>query len=442
MWRCVSGHGFVCIGRRSKIIKTASVFPLELSHRTTRPTQCIILINDVTRVALKTKLFLLLSVRRLLLPEMSNDKGKLISFDHITFWVGNAKQAAAYYCNHMGFEPFAYKGLETGTRDVASHVVKQNDILFAFSSPLNPGNEQMSRHMSAHGDGVRDIAFSVQDLDAVVAAARERGADVLREVWEETDAGGTVRFATIRTFGDTCHTLVERGGYRGLFLPGFREPIMKNRLLASLPHIGLLVIDHCVGNQPDGGMEPATQWYEKILSMKRFWSVDDTQIHTKYSSLRSIVVTNSEETIKLPINEPAAGIRKSQIQEFIDYYGGAGIQHIALRTEDIISAVSCLRERGLEFLSVPDSYYDQLKEKLQQSRVRIAEDMDQLQKLNILIDYDDNGYLLQIFTKPMQDRPTLFLEVIQRHNHSGFGAGNFKALFEAIEAEQEQRGNL
>jgi 4-hydroxyphenylpyruvate dioxygenase len=189
-------------------------------------------------------------------------------------------------------------------------------------------------------------------------------------------------------------------------------------------------------------MEPATQWYEKTLSMKRFWSVDDKQIHTKYSSLRSIVVTNAEETIKMPINEPAAGIRKSQIQEFIDYYGGAGIQHIALRTNDIISSVSRLRDRGMEFLSVPETYYEQLKQKLQTSRVRITEDMDELQRLNILIDYDDNGYLLQIFTKPMQDRPTLFLEVIQRRNHSGFGAGNFKALFEAIEAEQAQRGNL
>ena len=373
---------------------------------------------------------------------MPDVKGKLISFDHVTFWVGNAKQAAAYYCNHLGFKPFAYKGLETGSRDVVSHVVKQNEIIFVFSSPLNPGNEHMSAHMSAHGDGVKDIAFSVQDLDSVVTAARERGAQIARDVWQEEDAGGSVRYATIRTFGDSCHTMVERGGYKGLFLPGFRDPIVKNCLLASLPATGLLVIDHCVWNQPDGEMEPATQWYERTLSMKRFWSVDDTQIHTKYSSLRSIVVTNEEETIKMPINEPAKGLRKSQIQEFIDYYGGAGIQHIALRSEDIISSVSCLRDRGLEFLSVPDSYYDQLKEKLQESRVRIAEDMHQLRKLNILIDYDDNGYLLQIFTKPMQDRPTLFLEVIQRHNHSGFGAGNFKALFEAIEAEQEQRGNL
>lgn len=402
-----------------------------------RPTLCFS-ISDVTTFPLTTKLLNLSTSSE----EEVMSNGKLIHFHHITFWVGNAKQAAAYYCNHFGFEPFAYKGLETGSRDVVSHVVKQNDILFVFSSPLNPGNEQMSRHMSDHGDGVKDIAFSVQDLDSVVAAARNRGAVILRDIWEEEDEAGSVRYATIQTFGDTCHTMVEKRGYEGLFLPGFKQPIVTNRLLPTLPLTGLLVIDHCVWNQPDGEMEGATQWYERTLSMKRFWSVDDTQIHTKYSSLRSIVVTNEEETIKMPINEPASGLRKSQIQEFIDYYGGAGIQHIALRTEDIISSVSCLRDRGLEFLSVPDSYYDQLKEKLQKSRVRIAEDMHELQKLKILIDYDDNGYLLQIFTKPMQDRPTLFLEVIQRHNHSGFGAGNFKALFEAIEAEQQQRGNL
>lgn len=373
---------------------------------------------------------------------MSRGYGKLINFDHITFWVGNAKQAASYYCTHLGFEPFAYRGLETGSRDIVSHVVKQAQVVFVFSSPLNPGNEQMSRFMSQHGDGVKDIAFAVQDLDAVVATARDRGANVLRDVWEEEDCGGKVRYAVLEAFGDTCHTLVDRSDYKGLFLPGFKKPIGRNCMLSSLPVTGIQVIDHCVWNQEDGDMEAATQWYEKTLRMKRFWSVDDSQIHTKYSSLRSIVVTNAEETIKMPINEPAAGLRKSQIQEYVEYNGGPGIQHIALRTHDIIACVTRLRERGLDFLSVPDSYYDQLKERLKQSPVRIAEDMSQLQKLNILIDYDDNGYLLQIFTKPMQDRPTLFLEVIQRHNHSGFGAGNFKALFEAIEAEQEQRGNL
>ena len=369
-------------------------------------------------------------------------KGRLVNFDHITFWVGNAKQAASYYCNHVGFKPFAYKGLETGSREVVCHAVRQNKIIFVFASPLNPGNEVMSDHMKLHGDGVKDIAFSVEDIDSVVKAARERGAKIVKDIWKEEDDSGIVRFAVIQTFGDTTHTLIERGNYKGLFLPGYEEAIVKNVLLDSLPLPGLDLIDHCVGNQPDGEMESATQWYEKSLSFHRFWSVDDSQIHTKYSALRSIVVTNEEETIKLPINEPAPGLRKSQIQEFVDYYGGAGIQHIALKTEDIITAVGHLRSRGLEFLTVPSTYYEQLKEKLKSSKVKIAEDLAILEKLKILVDFDDNGYLLQIFTKPMQDRPTLFLEVIQRRNHNGFGAGNFKALFEAIEVEQEMRGNL
>ena len=372
----------------------------------------------------------------------SSNKGRLINFDHITFWVGNAKQAASYYCNHLGFRPFAYKGLETGSRELVSHAVNQNKIVFVFTSPLNPGNEVMSVHMNRHGDGVKDIAFAVEDLDCVVEAARERGAKIIKNIWSEQDESGSVRFAVIQTFGDTTHTLIERGSYSGLFLPGYQDPVMTNVLLDNLPLSGLDLIDHCVGNQPDGEMESATQWYERSLAFHRFWSVDDKQIHTKYSALRSIVVTNEEETIKIPINEPAAGLRKSQIQEFVDYYDGAGIQHIALRTEDIITSVTNLRKRGLEFLTVPSSYYEQLKEKLKSSRVKIAEDLAILEKLKILVDFDDDGYLLQIFTKPMQDRPTLFLEVIQRRNHNGFGAGNFKALFEAIEAEQELRGNL
>jgi len=212
--------------------------------------------------------------------------------------------------------------------------------------------------------------------------------------------------------------------------------------LTNLPKVGLKFVDHCVGNQPNDSMESVTQWYEKSLLFHRFWSVDDKQIHTEYSSLRSIVVTNWDETIKMPINEPAPGKRKSQIQEYIDYYGGPGIQHIALNTDNIIESLQALRARGMEFLRTPDTYYDQLRTNLKSSKVKILEDLDVIQKLNILVDYDDSGYLLQIFTKPLQDRPTLFLEVIQRRNHNGFGAGNFKALFEAIELEQQLRGNL
>jgi 4-hydroxyphenylpyruvate dioxygenase len=240
------------------------------------------------------------------------------------------------------------------------------------------------------------------------------------------------------------HTLVERHAYKGRFLPGYKPHPQTSDFFHTLPRVGLNFIDHCVGNQPDLEMESTAKWYEQMLQFHRFWSVDDSMIHTEYSALRSIVVTNYEETIKMPINEPAISGHKaiSQIQEFVDYYGGAGVQHIALNTSDIITAITALRERGLEFLSIPDAYYDQLRERLKTAPIKVAEDMDTLQKLKILIDYDDNGYLLQIFSKPCQDRPTLFIEVIQRHNHQGFGAGNFKALFESIELEQNERGNL
>lgn len=342
----------------------------------------------------------------------------------------------------MGFKPFAYKGLETGSRKIVSHAVKQNDAILVFTSPLEPGNMEMSLHMQRHGDGVKDIAFYVENLPSLLEAAQKRGAKVVEAITTLQDHFGSVRMAVIQSFGDTTHTLIESAGYSGLFLPGFEKPVMEASFFDSLQPVGLQVIDHCVGNQPDGQMESVTQWYEKSLSFHRFWSVDDKQIHTKYSALRSIVVTNADETIKIPINEPAPGLRKSQIQEFVDYYDGPGIQHIALRTEDIITAVSNMKKRGAEFLVVPDTYYEQLKEKLKSSKVKIIEDMETLRSLRILVDYDDNGYLLQIFTKPVQDRPTLFLEVIQRRNHNGFGAGNFKALFEAIELEQEKRGNL
>lgn len=225
-------------------------------------------------------------------------------------------------------------------------------------------------------------------------------------------------------------------------MPGFKAPLQSDPLLKFLPPTKLDFIDHCVGNQPDLQMESVAKWYEQVLQFHRFWSVDDSQIHTEYSALRSIVVTNYEETIKMPINEPAPGKKKSQIEEFVEYYGGAGVQHIALNTQDIVGAIQNLRARGQEFLTIPDTYYDMLRQRLKESGLKIKEDLDVLQKLKILIDYDENGYLLQIFTKNMQDRPTLFLEVIQRHNHQGFGAGNFKALFEAIELEQEKRGNL
>uniref|UniRef100_A0A8C6LZS4 4-hydroxyphenylpyruvate dioxygenase n=1 Tax=Nothobranchius furzeri TaxID=105023 RepID=A0A8C6LZS4_NOTFU len=329
-------------------------------------------------------------------------RGKFLRFHHVTFWVGNAKQAASFYCDKMGFEPLAYKGLETGSREVVSHAIRQDKIIFVFQSPLNPGNKEMGEHLIKHGDGVKDIAFQVEDCDFLVKTARERGAAIVKEPWVEQDSHGRVKYAVIQTYGDTTHTLIENlEPYKGLFLPSYKEPLFRDPLLAKLPPAGLNFIDHIVGNQPDDQMVPISDWYQKCLLFHRFWSIDDKQIHTQYSALRSIVVTNYEETIKMPINEPAQGKKKSQIQEYVDYNGGAGVQHIALNTSNIIQSA-----------------------------------------LKILVDFDDKGYLLQIFTKPVQDRPTLFLEVIQRNNHFGFGAGNFKSLFEAIENDQDARGNL
>nr|XP_020446082.1 4-hydroxyphenylpyruvate dioxygenase-like [Monopterus albus] len=371
-----------------------------------------------------------------------HEQGRFLCFDHLTFWVGNAKQAASYYCDKLGFEPWAYQGLETGSREAVSHVVKQGKIIYVFSSALNPGNKEMGDHLVKHGDGVKDVAFTVQDCDFLVQKARERGAVVIKEPHTLEDKNGKVRLAVLQTYGDTTHTLVERTGYSGLFLPGFHPPLFKDPLLAKLPSGKLDFIDHVVGNQPDNEMVPVVEWYQRNLLFHRFWSVDDKQLKTEFSALRSIVVTNYEETVKMPINEPATGKRKSQIQEYVEYYGGAGVQHIAMNTSDIITAIRNLKERGMEFMSVPDTYYNQLKERLKYSKVKIREDLDALKELKILVDYDDNGYLLQIFTKPVQDRPTVFLEVIQRHNHQGFGAGNFKSLFEAIEADQNARGNL
>merc|ERR1711962_679665 len=368
--------------------------------------------------------------------------GKFLHFDHIRFWVGNAKQSASYYCTRMGFEPFAYRGLETGSREVCSHAVKQNRIVYVFESALLPDNQEMGRHLVRHGDGVKDVAFAVKDLDVIVKVAKQRGASIVRDIWEEKDDKGVVRFAQIKTYGDTIHTLVDRSGYNGLFLPGYRAPLYDDKLTRVFPPIGLNFVDHVVGNQPNLEMEGVAKWYEDSLVFHRFWSVDDKQIHTQYSALRSIVVTNWDETIKMPINEPAPGKRKSQIQEYVDYYGGAGVQHIAMNTDNIIMAISNLKQRGMHFLQVPKSYYNILREKLSKSRTKIMEDMAIIEELNILVDFDEDGYLLQIFTKNMQDRPTLFLEVIQRRNHTGFGAGNFKALFEAIELDQAQRGNL
>uniref|UniRef100_A0A7S1C8I8 4-hydroxyphenylpyruvate dioxygenase n=1 Tax=Bicosoecida sp. CB-2014 TaxID=1486930 RepID=A0A7S1C8I8_9STRA len=368
-------------------------------------------------------------------------------FDHVHWWVGNAKQTADWYTSRMGFKRVAYRGLETGSRDVVTHVVVQGTIRFAFSSQLNVGattclGADMGEHFVKHGDAVKDVAFAVEDCRRIFEAAKARGAEVVSEPEEVTDDDGTVVMATIKTYGDTLHTFVERGSYSGAFLPGFKAVEEVDPLVTCTPPVALDFIDHCVGNMPPDGMIPAVEWYEKKLQFHRFWSVDDSQIHTEYSSLRSVVMADPSERVKMPINEPAEGKRKSQIQEYVDYYGGPGVQHIALNTRNIINAITQLRARGVRFLRVPDSYYELLKVRLEKSGIEVKEDLAELQRLNILVDFDDSGYLLQLFTAPLMDRPTVFLEIIQREGNSGFGAGNFKSLFESIEREQAARGNL
>jgi 4-hydroxyphenylpyruvate dioxygenase len=369
--------------------------------------------------------------------------GKFLAFDHIHFWVGNAKQAADWYIARFGFEPLAYRGLETGSKDIVTHVIKQDKIIFAFSSALKPGNKEMGAHQEAHGDGVKDVAFRVDDATAIFNAAVANGATPVQKPTEiKCEKDGSIVLASVQTYGDTIHTFVQRNNYTGIFLPGFAA-VNKNEPLTKItPPVGLSFIDHIVGNQSWNEMEPVADWYKEKLGFHRFWSVDDKQIHTDYSALKSIVMTDADENIKMPINEPAKGKKKSQIEEYVEFYGGAGVQHIALHTTDILTAVSRLKERGVEFLNTPASYYDHLRKRLETSPIQVKEDLDTIQKLSILVDFDEKGYLLQIFTKPVEDRPTLFVEIIQRHNNSGFGVGNFKALFQAIEAEQAKRGTL
>ncbi|KYR02657.1 4-hydroxyphenylpyruvate dioxygenase [Tieghemostelium lacteum] len=374
---------------------------------------------------------------------MEQQLGEYFGFDHVTFWVGNALQSASYYISRFGFENIAYQGLETGERQFATHVIKQNDILLAFSTPLTCDNKEFGDHMTRHGDGVKDIAFRVRDVQEIYNAAVKAGAKSIKEPHQISDEFGRVISATIMgPYGETTHTFIDRSQYKGAFLPGFSYKVVPDPLSKITGPVGLQLTDHVVSNQPDLQMTPVVEWYEKVLKFHRFWSVDDKTIHTEFSSLRSIVVTDSNEKVKLPINEPANGLKKSQIQEYVDFYNGAGVQHIALKTNDIIDSVSKLRERGVEFLTVPSTYYVALKEKLAHAPITVKEDLEKLEKLHILIDYDEKGYLLQIFTKNVEDKPTVFFEIIQRNNHQGFGAGNFKALFSAIEAQQAQRGNL
>jgi len=358
----------------------------------------------------------------------------LKGIDHVEFWVGNAKQAAAYYRALWGFTPVAYAGLETGVRDRTSYVLVQNEIRFVFTAPLTPDGE-LAEHVRRHGDGVHDIAFAVDDVESAWRETTARGARSAMEPTELTGEKGVLRRSAIHTYGEVLHSFIDRRDYAGAFAPGYHR-IAKPPAAATGQQ--LLEVDHCVGNVALGDMNRFVDFYRDVLGFSQLVHYDDKVIHTEYSALMSKVMQNGNGRIKFPINEPAVGKRKSQIQEFLDYYLEAGTQHIALRTEDIVGTVRALRSRGVEFLGLPHEYYASLPDRVGDVGIPISE----LEELGIEADRDEEGYLLQIFTKPVQDRPTFFFEIIERHGSRGFGVGNFKALFEAIEREQEKRGNL
>jgi 4-hydroxyphenylpyruvate dioxygenase len=364
---------------------------------------------------------------------MSEDFLPINGTDHIEFYVGNAKQTALFYQHCMGFELIAYAGPETGVRDRASYVLQQEKIRFVLTTSIK-SNTEIAAHVQKHGDGVKVLALWVDDARKSFLETTSRGAESVQEPLVIKDEFGEVVIASIKTYGETIHTFVERKNYKGAFLPGYQP--RKN--LMNVRPIGLKYVDHCVGNVELGKMNHWVDYYEKVMGFKLLVTFDDDDISTEYSALMSKVVSNGNGYIKFPINEPAEGKKKSQIEEYLDFYNGPGVQHIAIATNDIIYTVSELRTRGMEFLYVPDTYYDDILDRVG----NIKEDLQELKKLNILIDRDEEGYLLQIFTKPVQDRPTLFFEIIERNGAKSFGKGNFKALFESIEREQALRGNL
>lgn len=364
---------------------------------------------------------------------MSQDFLPLLGTDHIEFWVGNAKQAAFFYQKAFGFTLVAYAGPETGVRDRASYVLQQGKIRFVLTTSFDPSSE-ISQHVAKHSDGVKVLALGVDDAEKSFYETMSRGAKVHTKPTTISDENGEIKFASIHTYGETIHTFVERKNYKGPFMPGFK-PAKSSFKTES---VGLEYIDHCVGNVELGKMNEWVKFYEDVMGFKMIITFDDSDISTEYSALMSKVVSNGNGFVKFPINEPAEGKKKSQIDEYLEFYRGAGVQHIAIITHDVIKTVTELQERGVEFLQVPSTYYDEL-----QGRVgKIDEDIQSLKKLGILVDRDDEGYLLQIFTKPVEDRPTVFFEIIQRKGAKSFGKGNFKALFEAIEREQALRGNL
>lgn len=373
-------------------------------------------------------------------PEMTNTSANtaedflpINGTDYIEFYCGNAKQSALYYQNCFGYELVAYCGPETGVRDRASYVLQQGKVRLVLTSAMHPDSE-ISEHVKLHGDGVKVLALWVDDAASAYEETTKRGAVGVAEPAEMSDDNGKVVTASIKTYGDTVHRFVQRSEYNGVFLPGFEK--VENAL--KVESVGLKYVDHCVGNVELGKMDEWVEFYEKAMGFTLLVTFDDKDISTDYTALMSKVVANGNERIKFPINEPAEGKRKSQIEEYLDFYHGAGVQHIAIATDNILETVTKLRARGVEFLYVPDTYYEDLFDRVGE----IEEDLQPLKDLNILVDRDEDGYLLQIFTKPVEDRPTLFYEIIQRKGARSFGKGNFKALFESIEREQELRGNL
>ncbi len=354
--------------------------------------------------------------------------------DYVEFYVGNAKQSAHYYMSAFGFQALAYAGPETGMKDKVSYVVRQHKLTFVLTTPLRPENE-IADHIYKHGDGVKFLALRVDDATAAWEETTKRGGRSFTQPLHLTDANGEVVVSGIHTYGDTVHLFIERKNYNGVFMPGFRAWSNSH---FSPADTGLLYVDHCVGNVDWNGMNPWVKFYEEVMGFRNILTFDDNDISTEYSALMSKVMSNGNGFVKFPINEPAEGKKKSQVEEYLEFYGGEGVQHVAMATADIVKTVKDLRSRGVEFLQVPTSYYDDLLERVG----AIDEDLEPLKELGILVDRDEEGYLLQLFSKPVQDRPTLFFEIIQRKGAKSFGKGNFKALFEAIEREQAERGNL
>ena len=370
--------------------------------------------------------------------EGAQDFLPLLGTDYVEFYVGNAKQAAHFYKTAFGFQSLAYKGLETGSKDEVSYVLQQGKIRLVLTTPLN-SKSAINDHLRTHGDGVKVIALWVDDARKAYEETTKRGAKSYFEPKIQSDEFGQIISSGIYTYGETVHVFVERKNYKGVFFPGYVA--MESDY--NPPSAGLKFIDHIVGNVGWGEMDTWVNWYEEVMGFVNFLSFDDKQIHTEYSALMSKVMSNGNGRIKFPINEPAEAEKRSQIEEYLDFYEGCGVQHLAVATEDIIATVKHLRTNGVEFLPPPpQAYYDAIPKRLGKHMKLMKEDISKLQEFSVLVDADEEGYLLQIFTKPLQDRPTLFFEIIQRMGAKGFGAGNFKALFESIEREQANRGTL